>query len=89
MDDDGWGCSITATPDAPVIWHLDPTVWQRAISGRHEALIWWTGPGPRLAWCIYQIGGLDPVILGTGADEIDAKAQAEATLRHLNMKAGS
>jgi hypothetical protein len=67
----------------PVTWHLDPAVWQRTVHGGHEALIWWTGPGTQLGWCIYLVGGLDPVAQGTAADEADAKSQAEATMREL------
>jgi hypothetical protein len=69
--------------DGPVTWHLDPTVWQRAVSGGYEALIWWTGPGPQLAWCIYPVGGMDQEAQGTGKDEADAKAQCEAELARL------
>jgi hypothetical protein len=64
-----------------ITWHLDPSVWQRAVHGQHEALIWWTGPGTQLSWLLYAVGGLDPVAQGTGQDEADAKAQAEAELR--------
>jgi hypothetical protein len=64
-----------------ITWHLDPTVWQKAVYGRHEALIWWTGPGPKVGWLLYAVGGVDPVTQGTGRDEDDAKAQAEAELR--------
>jgi hypothetical protein len=69
---------------APVItWHLDPTVAERAVFGRHEALLWWTGPSTRMGWCVYEVGGLDPLDQGTGTDGDDAKSQAEAVLRRL------
>jgi hypothetical protein len=64
-----------------ITWHLHPTVWQHAVHGRHEAQIWWTEPGTKLGWLLYEVGGLDPVAQGTGTDEGDAKAQAEAELR--------
>lgn len=68
----------------PVItWHLDPTVAERAVFGRHEALLWWTGPSTRMGWCVYQVGGLDPLDQGTGTDDADAKGQAETALRRL------
>ena len=68
----------------PVItWHLDPTVAERAVFGRHEALLWWTGPGTRMGWCVYQVGGLDPLDQGAGIDDKDAKSQAETALRRL------
>lgn len=67
--------------NAPITWHLDPTVWQRAFHGNHEALIWWTGPGQQLGWCIYETGALDTACKGTGRNEADAKAQAEAIMR--------
>jgi hypothetical protein len=72
----------------PITWHLDTTVWQRAVHGRHEAGIWWTGPGRKLAWSVYPLGGpervLHPVAQGTGTDETDAKTQAETALRRLD-----
>jgi hypothetical protein len=69
-----------------ITWHL--AVYQRAVHGRHEAQLWWTGHGPRLGWCIYQVGGLDTVAEGSGVDEADAKKQAEAALLRLAAEAG-
>src|SRR5471032_2545109 len=70
-------------PPSVITWHLDPTVAERAVFGRHEALLWWTGPGARMGWLVYQVGGLDPLDQGTGTDGDDAKRQAETVLRRL------
>jgi hypothetical protein len=70
--------------DREIAWHLDPTVYMRAVHGGHEALLWWTGPSTRMAWCIYQVGGgLDPVGEGAGDGETDARERAETALRRL------
>jgi hypothetical protein len=66
-----------------ITWSLDPTVTARAVFGRHEALLWWTGPSTRMAWCVYEVGGLDPLETGTGVNDNNAKAQAEAVLHRL------
>jgi hypothetical protein len=71
------------TTPATITWHLDPTVAERAFFGRHEALLWWTGPSTKMGWCVYEIRGLEPIEQGTGTDTADAKEQAETVLRRL------
>jgi len=69
-------------------WHLDSTVWQRAFLGGPPAMaeIWVADDGG-VGWAVFAPSGPDEVAYaaeqGTGADEADAKAQAEAALRRV------
>lgn len=71
----------TGEPLAAITWHLDATAYQVANFGRHQAVLYCTGPGTQVEWLVYTVTGLEPVARGMGDDGDDARDQAARELR--------
>lgn len=74
-----------------ITWHADPTVAERAIHGRFEALLiagWESAErGDDSEWLVYELGAQYPAERGQAGSFEEAREQAEEALRRLNADA--
>lgn len=64
-----------------IIWHADPTVAARAVSGRYDAEAWDAAAGDPAGWAVFVIGAETPEAQGTAPTLDQAKAEAEQFIR--------